>query len=379
MAEPGLSILHVMRAPIGGLFRHVCDLAEGQIARGHRVGIACADTHASEQAEARLKALAPALALGLHRIAMPRIPGIGDYRATRAVSGLATETAPDILHGHGAKGGAYARLAAAPGDPLRVYTPHGGSLHYAPASPAGMVFMAMERTLARRTGLFLFESDYSRRVFDSRVTRTGERGRVVHNGIGEADLAPVKPASDAADILFVGELRMLKGVDVLIEAMAICGRRGETPSALIVGSGPDRDRFIKQAEAAGLKGKIAFPGAMPARRAFALGRLAVVPSRAESLPYIVLELAGAGVPMIATDVGGIGEIFGEQRGRLVPPGDAEALADAMLTALGDIRAARSDAARLRAGVARAFSLDGMVEQVTGAYSAALAARDPGRD
>ena len=68
---------------------------------------------------------------------------------------------------------------------------------------------------------------------------------------------------------------------------------------------------------------------MPARAAFALGRLLVAPSRAESLPYIILETAAAAVPLITTNVGGIPEIFGPQAGRLVPPGDAAALARAI--------------------------------------------------
>jgi glycosyltransferase involved in cell wall biosynthesis len=57
---------------------------------------------------------------------------------------------------------------------------------------------------------------------------------------------------------------------------------------------------------------------MPAREAFTLGRLLVAPSRAESLPYIILETAAAGVPMITTNVGGIPEVFGPQSGRLIP-------------------------------------------------------------
>ena len=76
---------------------------------------------------------------------------------------------------------------------------------------------------------------------------------------------------------------------------------------------------------------------MPVREAFKLGRVLVVPSRAESMPYIVLEAAGARVPMIATNVGGIPEIYGPYRDRLGPPDDAADLAGAHR---GDARHAR---------------------------------------
>ena len=70
------------------------------------------------------------------------------------------------------------------------------------------------------------------------------------------------------------------------------------------------------------------------RRALALGRLMVLPSRAESLPYVVLETAAADRPMITTRVGGIPEIYGALSPSLIPPADVAALA-------GAIRAARS--------------------------------------
>jgi hypothetical protein len=66
MAAP-LNILHVLRAPVGGLFRHVCDLAHGQAARGHKVGVV-ADTAGGERADAALADLAKVLALGLTRV-----------------------------------------------------------------------------------------------------------------------------------------------------------------------------------------------------------------------------------------------------------------------------------------------------------------------
>ena len=124
--------------------------------------------------------------------------------------------------------------------------------------------------------------------------------RVVHNGVADAEFLPVKTAPDATDLVFVGELRKLKGVDVLIEAMARLARDGRKLTATIVGDGADRGAFEAAVAAHDLAAAVQFVGAKPARAAFALGRLLVVPSRAESLPYIVLEAAAAGLPIIAT-------------------------------------------------------------------------------
>ena len=75
-----MKILHILRAPVGGLFRHVLDLAEGQIERGHEVGI-IAGTDGNELSEATLAALAPKLALGLTRIPIRRNPHPADLLA----------------------------------------------------------------------------------------------------------------------------------------------------------------------------------------------------------------------------------------------------------------------------------------------------------
>jgi glycosyltransferase involved in cell wall biosynthesis len=112
---------------------------------------------------------------------------------------------------------------------------------------------------------------------------------------------------------------------------------------------------------------------MRARDAFALGRAMVVPSRAESLPYVVLEAAGARIPMVATNVGGIPEIFGPYRERLIPPDDPEALADALFrTHTAPIAQLRADADRLAAFVATRFSLAGMADGVIAGYREAHA-------
>ncbi len=111
--------------------------------------------------------------------------------------------------------------------------------------------------------------------------------------------------------------------------------------------------------------------AMPARQALTLGRIMVVPSRAESLPYVVLEAAAAGKPLIATRVGGIPEIYGPLSDTLVPPTDAAALARAIAQAIDHPDATADVARKLRERVAASFSVDSMVDGVLAAYQTAL--------
>jgi glycosyltransferase involved in cell wall biosynthesis len=161
---------------------------------------------------------------------------------------------------------------------------------------------------------------------------------------------------------------------VLIEALGLLSAGGRPVSATIVGSGPEAAEFEALARARG-RAKVTFPGAMPAREAFARGRLLIVPSRAESLPYIVLEGAAAGLPMLATNVGGIPEIFGPHGRRLLPPGDAARLAEAIRAALADPAAAQASAQALRERVRTHFSAEAMVQGVLAAYREALERRE----
>jgi glycosyltransferase involved in cell wall biosynthesis len=369
-----LNIIHVLRAPVGGLFRHVADLARAQADRGHRVGIIADSTTGAERAEAALNDLAPKLSLGIKRVRMSRHIGTSDVVAARAVAQAIAAQRADVVHGHGAKGGAYARLTGGSGA-TRVYTPHGGSLHYRPNSPLGLLYLNLERLLLRRTELFLFESAYGQHVFQAQVGTPSGAAHVVHNGVAEAEFTPVETAADATDLIFVGELRHLKGVDVLIEAIALLASSGQRISATIVGDGPDATAFRDLAVSRGLDGQIRFAGPLPARTAFARGRIVIVPSRAESLPYIVLEAAAAGRPIIATKVGGIPEILGPEADRLIGPGDPRLLAEAITAALGDPSTANAAASRLRTRVQAGFSVDSMTDQILAAYDEALSAKN----
>ncbi len=372
MTETGSrKILHVLRAPVGGLFRHVLDLAQGQAERGHDVGIVCAAVEPNSAAAGKLNTLAGQLTLGISQIPMTRQVGLGDLNAVRHVASVVAKLQPDVLHGHGAKGGAFARLVR--GDAVRAYTPHGGSLHYRRWTPQGMIYGTAERILMRRTNLLLFESNFARQVYESAVGKPGCPVRVVHNGVSRAEFETVSPAATATDLVAIGELRHIKGVDVLIEAIASLVASGRSVTATIVGDGPDAQQLRDMTVRLRLSEAIAFAGYQPARQAFSSGKLLIVASRAESLPYIVLEAAAAGVPMIATSVGGIPEIF-DGAEQLVPPGDAHALATAIAQALDDRSGALARAERLRERVRSRFSQDAMVDGILDAYGEAIRAK-----
>ena len=364
-----LKVLHVLRAPVGGLFRHVVDLAYGQAARGHQVGIIVDEMTTNDRVDTILSTLTPSLALGLTRVPMGRHVGWGDIGAWRHVARRLEDTNADIVHGHGAKGGAYARLMD--GRTARVYTPHGGSLHFSSRHPAGMMYLQLERFLEPRTELFVFESAYAERMFRARVADPSGAARTIYNGVSNAEFAPAERGPRPAELVFIGELRRLKGVDVLIEAMGRLAQSGRPVRASLVGEGPDAEAFSALAWKHGVVDLVEFMGPLPFRKALGQGRIVILPSLAESLPYVVLEAAAAGVPVIATAVGGIPEIFGPQAFRLVPPGDATALAEAIASELADPVASRASAQTLRERVREHFSLNTMVEQIVAAYQEIL--------
>lgn len=361
-----------MRAPLGGLFRHVLDLVRGQADAGWAVGIVCSGETVDPLGERALEDIAPHCALGVNRVPISRLPGPADIPARTSILALSRRIAPDIVHGHGAKGGAHARLAALSLGARAVYSPHGGSLHYPRRSPHGFAFFALERWLLARTDLLIFVSRFEHDMF---VRKVGTVDHIAHavvpNGVRPDELVAVETGKDAADVLFVGELRHLKGIDTLLHALARSRR-----SATIVGDGPDRERFAELAEKLGLSSRVRFAGALPAREAFRMGRLLVIPSRAESMPYIVLEAAAARLPLIATRVGGIPEILSGFEELMVAPEDPDALAAAINARLDDMEESRRAADLLAEFVATRFTVEAMVDGVLTAYRALFARSHP---
>ena len=372
MSEP-LRILQVLRAPVGGLFRHVFDLTEELAKRGHLIGVIADSLTSDEQTGARLRALAPSIALGTYYFPMPRALGMGDLTTPFQVRRMANVLKIDVLHGHGSKGGVHARLARlGRRDRVALNTPHGGVLNYKPNTLTGNMFRLVERAVGAITDAYIFESAYAQSAFHRLIGKPPCAEGVIHNGVAPAEFDPVPCDPDACDFVFVGEFREAKGIGYLIDALGPVKAKDGRPATLsMAGSGPEFESTKARIASLGLGERVDLLGIQPARKALARGHCLVVASLAESLPYVILEGASAGRPVLSTNVGGIAEIFGPTAGSLFPAADAAALRSAMQGFIDDPEAAMREAEVRLDYIRPRFSIVHMVDQIEALYRVAL--------
>jgi glycosyltransferase involved in cell wall biosynthesis len=171
-------------------------------------------------------------------------------------------------------------------------------------------------------------------------------------------------------VLTVARLDAQKGIPVLLDAVA------SVPDAafVVAGDGPDRAALEARAVSLGLADRVRFLGhRRDVASLLAAADVLVLPSLYEGLPLSVLEAMIAGVPVIATAVGGTDEVVRDgETGTLVPPGDASALAAAIRRVLGDRERSSRLADAARALVAREHSVEAMVASVSRLYETLLA-------
>jgi glycosyltransferase involved in cell wall biosynthesis len=214
------------------------------------------------------------------------------------------------------------------------------------------IHVLLGRLSARLADLVLAPSRATARELarDYRIAAAGLLPNVT-GGLAVAP-EPMTGLDEPADLLFVGRLRIRKGVEVLLEAIAALARGGATPTLRIAGDGEHRAALERRAAELGLHPpRVRFLGRASAgqvRWLLSRARTLVVPSIYEGMPLAILEAMAAGLPVIASRVSGIPEVVGDgECGWLVPAEDPEALASAIAHALGDEaeRARRGERAR----------------------------------
>src|SRR4029450_2163774 len=163
--------------------------------------------------------------------------------------------------------------------------------------------------------------------------------------------------------------------DLLIDAVARLRADGKNVTLTLGGDGEEMDHLKAQVSRLNLGEAVCFLGHVKARYGFAKGSLLVVPSRGDSMPYVVIEAAAAGIPMVAARVGGIPEIFGpDHADALFTPNIVGAMADAIEGELDDMETAQARAKSLRERIFLQFSQKAMVEGVLAGYRDVFANR-----
>lgn len=301
-----MNVLIIFRSPVGGLFRHVLDLSHALVKRGCKVFYVFSNKE--KLSDIQIEEISRISSGRFLRLSMSRYPGVTDIVVFIKLIFWMRGLSIDVVHGHGAKGGFYARVLRFFGLVSRaVYTPHGGVLHYSYNSFVGSCFLTVEKALKPFTDCFIFESFYSKKIF-SDLLGLPACFQITHNGLRVADFYDSSSVEKEWDFIFVGEQRFLKGVDVFLRAINDLAMSNIYPKCAIFGDGPDLPEFKNMADKFGLRNVVFHGRTSEPMEVMKRAKCFILSSRNESLPYVLLEASALNVPIFASNVGGVSEI-----------------------------------------------------------------------
>ncbi|MDE2079328.1 MAG: glycosyltransferase [Patescibacteria group bacterium] len=293
----------------------------------------------------------------------------GDVAAFFELYRLFRRERPDIVHLNSSKAGALGALAARlAGVPRVIFTVHGWPFNE-PVSPLSKTF----RWSASLATLLLCHESITVSRFGEMHAPLGLKTVMIHNGIETPQFLPRSEAraklgiAENAPFIIgtIAELHRNKGIDILIDALP------QVAHALlvIVGDGEERAALETRVTRLQLEERVEFAGFVPdASSLLKAFDLFVLPSRTEALGYVLLEAGAAGMPVVASTVGGIPEVIEDGlSGALFPAYDADALAETLNTLMASPGTRAHYGERLAENTARYFNLRGMVKKTVEVY------------
>jgi glycosyltransferase involved in cell wall biosynthesis len=282
---------------------------------------------------------------------------------------------PNIVHLNSSKVGVLGRLAARlAGVPVCIFTVHGWAFK-ASDGFAAFVYRLLDRATRPLTTAIVCVSETERNVGLAARTCTAAQAVVIRNAVAvparrRRELAGTRPLR----LISVGRLAEPKDFSTLVSAVGLLPRGGV--ELQILGDGPQRTTIEQQIRRLGLENAVVLVGTVddvPERLIEA--DIFVLSSRSEGMPMSILEAMAAGLPVVASDVGGIREMIASDEAQfLVRPGDAGALAEALTQLLSDSRLRESVGARNRVRAEDEFSFARFQEEHLALYNALLSTR-----
>jgi glycosyltransferase involved in cell wall biosynthesis len=352
---------------VGGASIHVRDLACAMSARGHNV-IVFVGGHGHVEDRLRTAGLTVQTLEWLQREINP----LRDYRALQEITAALRNWRPDLVSTHTAKAGWLGRVACTRlGVPV-IYTPHGWTIAERISRFHGALFTRAEKAAARWSDAIICVCEHERRLALRKAVAPADKLRVIYNGV--ADVPPdlrAHPAANPPRILSVARFEPPKDHHTLLTALERI--REEDWELELIGEGPLEGAIRNLAAELGLSGRLQFRGYDPEpAAAFSSAQLFVLSSRSEGFPRSILEAMRAGLPVVASKVGGVGEaVTHGENGLLVGAGDGNDLAAAIRRMIrdGSVRERFGRAARLL--YEERFRLERTVDQTAQLYHAVL--------
>lgn len=297
-----------------------------------------------------------------------------DLRALAGLIRLIRQLRPDVVHAHTYKAGLLARTAAFVCGVPSVYTAH--TWCFQPGTGAWWKKLGLmgEWFAARLSNRIITVSEANRDIARAYGVAAAGRMEVVHNGIRDLDLRARPGSGDPPVITMVARFVVQKDQASLIEALA----QIKTPWRLrFAGDGPTRPALMSRARDLGLTGQIEFLGERnDIPQLLTESDIFALTTHLEGLPLGILEAMRAGLPVIASDIGGIREMLQDGvTGFLIPHGDANLLEQRLRTMLSHPELLRDMGAKGRALYERQFGYQAMLARTTGIYRSVMRRRN----
>ena len=362
-----VAFLVTTASPIGGAQIHVRDLAAAVAAQGHTPSVI---TSGSGPFVDDLRRLGIPVVV-LPHLSVPIHP-IRDLRALREVHRALLGLRPDLVAAHSSKAGILGRLA---GRSLRipvVFTVHGWAFTPGVPSRHAAIYRLVERLVGPLTSKIITVSEYDRQLGLGARVAAADRIVTVHNGMPDVtETLRAEPARTPVRLVMVARFGPQKDHPTLFRALA--GLVNHEWELDLIGDGPLVGEMQALAVRTGLGGRVRFLGQRTdVNQLLTEAQISLLVTNWEGFPLSILEAMRAGLPVVASSVGGIAESVRDgENGYLVPRGDAELLRERLerLLTSPDLRARMGASGRAR--YERDFTLDHSVSRTLAVYQEVL--------
>lgn len=353
----------ITKSEFGGAQTHVADLCRYFFAQGHQVTVM---SRAGGWLENECRHIG--VTFVDNKYFSNHISPVSLYQGVRAVQACVRQYKPDIVHCHSSAAAFFGRVAIR-GGIRTIYTAHGWGFNVGIKPWIAYPVLWLEKLCARYTDTYICVSDSVKQLGLRRALAPESKFCVIYNGVKVSVQQPRIKSNDVIHILFVGRLAEPKKPELLLQVIASLPKEVQKKiSCTIVGDGPKRKKL--EIMAMDMEVPVVFTGSLsPTDVLHQMNQvdIFVFLSAWEGLPYVILEAMACGLPVIASDVGGVKEMVGDKNG-IVVHNSVKEIQTAIMSLVHNVTL-RTDLGRYgRRRVEQEFFLEGMFQKIESIYA-----------